>query len=92
MQKLLLTQFTELDIRRIFREEMESVFKENFKKEEQDIVPIQKAMKITSLARQTIYGLVNSNDIPFIKSEGHKKLFFSRIALLEWIKNGREHK
>ncbi len=53
--------------------------------EQQDLIPIAEAMKVTNLARQTIYGLVNDRKIPFIKREGSRKLFFSRKALLEWI-------
>jgi excisionase family DNA binding protein len=53
--------------------------------EQQDLIPIEEAMKITNLAKQTIYGLVYNRRIPFIKREGSRKLCFSRKALLEWI-------
>lgn len=53
--------------------------------EQQDLVPIEEAMKITNLARQTLYGKVYDRKIPFIKREGSRKLFFSRKALLEWL-------
>lgn len=53
--------------------------------EQQDLIPIEEAMKITNLAKQTLYGLVYNRKIPFIKREGSRKLCFSRKALLEWI-------
>lgn len=56
--------------------------------EKQDLIPIEDAMKITNLAKQTIYGLVYNRKIPFIKREGSRKLCFSRKALLAWIQNG----
>jgi excisionase family DNA binding protein len=56
--------------------------------EQQDIIPIEEAMKVTNLARQTIYGLVYNRKIPFIKREGSRKLCFSRKALLVWLQNG----
>jgi len=52
-----------------------------------DILGIDEAMKLTGYARQTIYGLVNSNKIPYIKRDGYRKLHFSRNALLDWISN-----
>lgn len=55
---------------------------------EQDLVPIEIAMKITNLARQTIYGLVYVRRIPFIKRPKSRKLFFSRKALMIWIEEG----
>jgi hypothetical protein len=48
-----------------------------------DLVSIEEAMKITNLARQTIYGLVCHRKIPFIKKS--RKLYFSRKKLNAWI-------
>ena len=56
--------------------------------ESQDLIPIEECMKITNLARQTIYGLVCERKIPFIKRKGSRKLFFSRKALISWIQGG----
>ena len=50
-----------------------------------DLIPIEEAMKITNLARQTLYAKVYDRKIPFIKRPGSRKLFFSRKALLNWI-------
>lgn len=89
MEKLILTQLTESDIRQMIREEVGGIIQEKIKAtSEQDTVSIQEAMKITNLAKQTIYGLVNADKIPYIKKEGHKKLYFSRKRLLNWL-NGK---
>jgi predicted DNA-binding transcriptional regulator AlpA len=53
--------------------------------EEQDIVFINDASRITGLARQTIYQLVGTNEIPYLPKGGRKKLAFSRKALLAWM-------
>lgn len=55
---------------------------------EQDLIPIAEAMRITNLAKQTIYGLVYERKIPFVKRPKSRKLFFSRKELLTWIKEG----
>lgn len=56
--------------------------------EPQDLIPLPEAMKITNLARQTLYGLVYERKIPFIKRKGSRKLYFSRKALLAWLQEG----
>lgn len=50
-----------------------------------DLVDIEDAMKITHLARQTIYCKVSAGTIPYIKRPNSKKLFFSRQALIAWL-------
>ena len=52
--------------------------------EPQDIVSIEVAETITNLARQTIYNKIKTG-FPCIKTEGSKKLKFSRKALLLWM-------
>lgn len=57
----------------------------------QDIIKIDEAMKITHLARQTIYGLIYEKKLPFLpKRANSKKLLFSRAALNNWMKNINE--
>jgi excisionase family DNA binding protein len=53
--------------------------------EEQDIIFMDEACRITGLARQTIYQLVGTNEIPYLPKGGRKKLAFSRKALLAWM-------
>jgi excisionase family DNA binding protein len=46
---------------------------------------IQEAANYLSLAKQTIYGLVMNNKIPFHKKG--KRLYFIESELTEWISN-----
>ena len=52
-----------------------------------EIGGINLAIKITGLAKGTIYDLVAKNKIPFCKPNG--RLFFSRLELEKWINNSR---
>jgi excisionase family DNA binding protein len=49
---------------------------------------IQQAADFLSLSISTIYSLVQRRDIPFYKSR--KRLYFSKVDLMEWIKTGRK--
>jgi hypothetical protein len=48
---------------------------------------IKLAEEVTGLARASIYGLVCKKSIPCFKKG--KKLYFSRLELIDWIKSGR---
>ena len=52
-----------------------------------DIGDMDLAIKVTRLAKPTIYALVAQEKIPYMKRS--KKLYFSRKLLLDWIKKGR---
>lgn len=51
-----------------------------------EIGGITLAEQVTGLKKATIYCHVHSNKIPYFKRGG--KLYFSKNALLEWIKQG----
>ena len=55
---------------------------------EADIIEIKAAGKIVNLAPATIYNKVNKKEIPHFKKG--KKLFFSKAALIAWIKEGKK--
>lgn len=78
-----LTEIIQSSVRKIFSEQQSST-----QIELPDIVPIEEAMKITNLARATIYCLVHEKKIPFYKKG--KKLLFSRKKLFEWIQAGND--
>ncbi len=62
----------------------------SFKDEVEDkLLTIKEASEFTSLAQQTIYGLVSNRKIPFIKRKGAKHLHFSRNDLRNWIMSGK---
>lgn len=52
---------------------------------ELDVTDIVGAEEITGYKRNTIYKLTSTNQIPFIKRPGGRKLYFSRKALETWI-------
>lgn len=55
---------------------------------EQDrLFTIQETADFLSLAVPTIYGLVSRNEIPYSKKG--KRLYFSRLELMDWVKSGR---
>ena len=48
---------------------------------------IDETAKLINLAKSSVYGLVHQKKIPFYKVG--KKLYFSKVSVLEWIKNGK---
>jgi hypothetical protein len=55
---------------------------------EVDLGDIEFASKITGLAIPTIYTKASKREIPFMKQG--KKLYFSKLELLSWIKEGKK--
>lgn len=54
---------------------------------EDDLLTINEACALLHLAKPTIYFLTSQSKIPVIKKG--KRLFFSKVELLEWLKSGR---
>lgn len=48
---------------------------------------IKEAAEFTNLSVPTLYGLVSQRSIPFSKKG--KRLYFSEVELIDWIKQGR---
>lgn len=55
---------------------------------EQDLLNIQQASELITLAVPTLYSKVSLKEIPFCKKG--KRLYFSRSELLEWINSGKK--
>jgi excisionase family DNA binding protein len=53
-----------------------------------DLLTIKQAAEFVNLAVPTIYGMVGRKEIPVMKRA--KKLYFSRIELEAWVKEGRK--
>jgi predicted DNA-binding transcriptional regulator AlpA len=87
MNELIITSKSELEI--IVQDAVRKILLEQIKEipEQSDIILIAEVMEITGYARQSIYGLVNSNRIPHIKRQGFRKLHFSRKAIQSWLSN-----
>ena len=56
--------------------------------ETDQLLTIQQAGELIKLTPPTIYGLVSRNEIPFSKKG--KRLYFSKLDLMNWIKEGRK--
>ncbi|MFC4213418.1 helix-turn-helix domain-containing protein [Pedobacter lithocola] len=55
---------------------------------EKDLLNIQQASELITLAVPTLYSKVSLKEIPYIKKG--KRLYFSRLELLEWINSGKK--
>lgn len=91
MQNLVFTQLSIPEIKQLFREELETYFSENkigaSTINEDEIGGIDLAVKITGKAKPTIYSLCSERKIPHSKQG--KQLYFSRLELMEWLKQGK---
>jgi len=54
---------------------------------QEEYINITEAAKLLSLSIHTIYGLVNKNILPYNKRG--RRLYFSKVELTNWIKEGR---
>lgn len=52
-----------------------------------ELLTIQQAGELLSLSVPTLYGYVQRKEIPV--SKRGKRLYFSKLELTEWVKNGR---
>jgi excisionase family DNA binding protein len=93
MENLVFTQLSILEVRELFRQELENYF--GSFKELQGINPqadqpltIQQAGELLNLSVPTLYGYVHRSEIPVYKRG--KRLYFSKPELLEWIKQGKK--
>jgi hypothetical protein len=83
------TQLTPPEIRKLVRDELETFFanRVDHRIEEDEVGGVDLAMRITGLAKATIYSRVSTRMIPHRKRG--KKLYFSRQELNDWIAAGR---
>jgi excisionase family DNA binding protein len=58
--------------------------------ETNDLLTIQEAGVFLHLSVPTLYGYVSKKTIPFSKRPGSKRLWFSKLELMDWIKTGRK--
>lgn len=52
-----------------------------------ELLTIEQTAELLSLAVPTIYSMVSRKEIPYMKPS--KRLYFSRIALMQYLKDGR---
>lgn len=53
-----------------------------------EVLTIKQAAQLLCLSVPTIYGLVHRSEIPV--SKRGKRLYFSKVELTQWIKDGRK--
>lgn len=58
------------------------------KLESDQILTIEQASEFLNLSKNTLYGYVQKSKIPVSKKG--KRLYFSKLELLEWIKSGKK--
>ncbi|TKC04360.1 helix-turn-helix domain-containing protein [Pedobacter frigoris] len=68
-------------------EKMITDLKVSYNLPDQDLLNIQQASELVTLAVPTLYSKVSLKEIPFCKKG--KRLYFSRSELLEWISSGK---
>lgn len=56
--------------------------------EPEKLLTVQEAAKFLSLAVPTIYGLINREQLPYIKRS--KRVYFSSVELMNYMKAGRK--
>tara|TARA_R110002051_G_C8744325_1_gene499493 strand:+ start:2597 stop:2932 length:336 start_codon:yes stop_codon:yes gene_type:complete len=56
--------------------------------EDDDPKSIDYIIKLTGLAKPTVYGLCRKNEVPYHKRNG--RLYFFRSEIIAWIKQGRQ--
>jgi DNA invertase Pin-like site-specific DNA recombinase len=67
----------------------------DYQKSNFDLVDMNGAVLLTGYSKHALYSMTCRREIPFIKRPGGRKVFFSKLALQEWIINGpdkRNHK
>ncbi len=52
-----------------------------------ELLSIQEAATFLNLSKSTLYNKVNRNELPYMKKG--KRLYFSRIELVDYIKSGK---
>jgi excisionase family DNA binding protein len=86
MEKLLLTQISLPEFRKLLREEVRKVITEERlieHAEEKEIINVEEAAELMGLAKQTMYVKCSNKEIPYYKRYG--RIYFKRSALTDFI-------
>ncbi len=70
------------EIKRILLQHQEEI------PEKDQLFSVKEAATFLEVSVPTIYGYVQHKQIPVMKK--HKKLYFSKLELIDWIKTGRK--
>lgn len=56
--------------------------------ESETLLTVDEAANFLSLSKSTIYGMIGSNSLPYIKRS--KRVYFSSVELMDYMKSGRK--
>jgi excisionase family DNA binding protein len=91
MEKLILTQLSQEELKKLIKESVREVLDED-KKNDPHTTPyllnIEQAAAFLQISVQTIYGYTSKRMIPFIKRG--KKVLFVRADLEKWFMEGKK--
>jgi excisionase family DNA binding protein len=92
MENVVFTQLSITEFRKVFRQELETYFKNNPQADQQEEAPdklltVQEAADFLKLTVPTIYSKVSRGELPVMKRS--KRLYFSRKELVDYLKEGR---
>jgi len=57
--------------------------------EADELLTVQETAKFLNLSIATIYGKISRNELPFMKKEKSKRVYFSKIQIFDFLKTGR---
>ena len=86
-QKRLFTEFTEEELRQLFREEIRNAnLAPATSKGDKRFYPIEWLVEYVGIPKSTIYQMTMKNTIPHIKRG--RKLFFDKQRIDQWLEDG----
>lgn len=92
MENLIFTQLSIPEVRKLFRQELETYFQVNKQHEHpsetlDELLTVHGAADFLKLTVPTVYGKVSKGELPYMKRG--KRLHFSRAELMDYLKEGR---
>lgn len=92
MNNVILTPISISEMRQLIREEMEASISKNnyvtFDSLENEFLTVEETAKYINMAVSSVYGLVHTKRIPYIKRG--KRLIFEKSKINEWLHAGRQ--
>lgn len=89
MKKTVQTTYTDTELRKLIREELQAVLNNETEQitatTEPGYITLQQAAEYVKLKSSTLYNMVHKTEIPFHKSG--KRVLFIKSELAEWIKS-----
>ena len=91
MENFLLSPIALTDLESAIYRQVKKVFSELTENQQStgvnDLINVDEAAKLLSVARPTMYGYIYKNTIPYMKRRG--RVYFSKSELVDWLKSTR---